>query len=170
MVMATIATFFGGLALDLAKAEIGDAIGQRLSGDAIKEALQQAVGVADGEVPELFWPYERQGLRGADRFLNNAFGQTAIAELKKPLQNEGKPDDALLTQVFLREAKSHSKLKDVKENCVAAWMQAFADAYFKTTNQLSQISSCSSAILQAAKVEDGESSFFGDGGGWHGGG
>ena len=135
MVAATIGAFFGGWALEVAKDKVGDAVDQRLSGDSIKEAIQQAVSAADGEVPELFARYERQGLRGTERFLNGAFREVAIAQLQKPLQDDGKPDDALLAQVFLREAKSHSKLKDISEEGVAAWMQAFTDAYFQTTTQ-----------------------------------
>lgn len=55
---------------------------------------------ADDKVPELFAPYERRGLKGIDSFLSGAFRETAIAQLQKPLQDKGKPDDALLTQVF----------------------------------------------------------------------
>ena len=133
MVWVTIGTILGGFALDVVKSKASDAIDRTLSDDAVKEAIQEAVSAADGEVPELFAPYERQGLKGIDRFLNGAFREVAIAELKKPLQDEGKPDDALLTQVFVREAKSHSKLQDIQEEDVKAWMQVFADAYFKTT-------------------------------------
>ncbi len=134
MVMATIGTFLGGWALDVAKDKVGDAVDQRLSGDSIKEAIQQAVRVADGDVPELFAPYERQGLKGIDRFLNGAFREVAIAQLQKPLQDDGKPDDALLTQAFLREAKTHPRLKEIDERHVEDWMKAFTDAYFQTTN------------------------------------
>lgn len=134
MVVETIGAFFGGWALDVAKAVVGDAIGQKLSKDAVKEAIQHAISVADSEVPKLFAPYERKGSKGVDGFLHGAFKETAIAQLQKPLQNKGEPDDALLTQAFLREAQAHSRLKDIEERCVADWMKAFTDAYFKTTN------------------------------------
>ena len=85
MEFTLIAKFFGEIALDLAKPKLGEAIDRRLSPSAIKKALNQAVDEADRQVPGLFASYERDGLKGSDRFLNEAFRGTAIAELKKPL-------------------------------------------------------------------------------------
>ena len=138
MEFTLIAKFFGELAMDLAKSELGSGLGEavdrRLSDSAIKNALNQAVGEADRKVPRLFAPYERDGLKGSDRFLNEAFRGTAIAELKKPLQEQGKPDAALLAKVFLREAEAHPRLKEIEAGLVEDWMQAFTEAYFQTTN------------------------------------
>ena len=91
MVWAAIGTFFGGLALDVVKSKAGEAIDQRLSGDAVKETIQQAVDTADSKVPELFAPYERQGLKGIDRFLNGAFRGEAIAQLKSRYKTQESP-------------------------------------------------------------------------------
>ena len=134
MVVTTVATFFGGWALDVAKQKAGETLDHRLNPSAVERALKQAVSAAEKEVPELFVSYEKDGLRGVDRFLNNAFKETAIAELQKPLQNQGKPNDALLAKVFLREAESHSALGSIEPRLVEAWMQAFTEAYFQTTN------------------------------------
>jgi len=133
MEFTLIAKFFGGLALDLVKPKLGEAIDHALSPSAIEKALNQAVSEADREVPELFAPYERDGLGGIDRFLDKSFRGTAIAQLKKPLQEQGKPDAALLAKVFLREAEGHAKLKAVEPSRVEAWMQIFTEAYFQTT-------------------------------------
>lgn len=81
MVMTTVATFFGGWALDLVKGKAGETLDRKLNPSAVERALKQAVGVAEKEVPELFAPYEKDGLQGIDRFLNNAFKETAIADL-----------------------------------------------------------------------------------------
>ena len=113
MVWATIGTVLGGFALDVVKSKAGDAIDQKLSDAAVKAAIQEAVGAADSKVPELLLPYEKQGWEGSARFLHGAFRGVAIAELQKPLQDEGKPDDALLTQVFVREAKNHSNVRSL---------------------------------------------------------
>ncbi len=134
MVVTTVATFFGGWALDLVKEKAGETLDHKLNSSTVERALKQAVSAAEKEVPELFSSYEKDGLRGIDRFLNNAFKETAIAELQKPLQNQGKPNDALLAKAFLREAESHSALGDIDPRLVEAWMRAFTEAYFQTTN------------------------------------
>lgn len=134
MVVTTIATFFGSWALDGLKQKANETLDHRLNQSDVERALQKAVGAAEKEVPELFASYEKDGLQGIDRFLNNAFKETAVTELQKPLQNQGKPDSALLTKVFLREAESHSALNGIQSNLVEAWMQAFTEAYFQETN------------------------------------
>ena len=134
MVVTTIATFFGDWALDLVKGKAGATLDHRLNPSAVERALKQAVDTAEKTEPELFAPYEKDGLRGIDRFLNNAFKETAVTELQKPLQGQGKPDSALLAKVFLREAEARSAFKGIDSELVEAWMQAFTEAYFKTTN------------------------------------
>ncbi|MBE9059812.1 HEAT repeat domain-containing protein [cf. Phormidesmis sp. LEGE 11477] len=165
MELTLIAKFFGGLALDLAKSELssglGEAIDRKLSDSAIKDALNQAVGEADGKVPRLFATYERDGLKGTDRFLSEAFRGTAISELKKPLQKQGKPDAALLTKVFLREAKAHPRLKAIEAGLVEDWMQAFTEAYFQTTNNFLSFQVTKEQYYQQLRAKTGKVVFSG---------
>ena len=156
-----VAKFFGGLALDLAKSKLGEAVDQKLSPSAIKDALNQAVGEADKTVPELFTSYERDGLKGTDRFLNEAFRGTAITELKRPLQSKEKPDAALLAKVFLKEAETHSRLKAVEVGLVEDWMQAFTEAYFQTTNSFLSFQVTKEQYYQQLRAKTGKVVFSG---------
>ncbi len=161
MVVTMIGTFLSGWALDVAKQKAGATLDHRLNPSAVERALKQAVGTAEKEVPELFAPYEKDGLQGIDRFLNNAFKETAVTELQKPLQNQGKPDSALLTKVFLREAESHSVLNGLQSNLVEAWMRAFTEAYFQETNSFLSFQVTKEAYYKQLRAKIGKVVFSG---------
>ncbi|MGI8934820.1 MAG: NACHT domain-containing protein, partial [Phormidesmis sp.] len=101
------------------------------------------------------------GVHYIDRFLNNAFKETAVIELQKPLQNQGKPDSALLTKVFLREAESHSALNGIQSNLVEAWMQAFTEAYFQETNSFLSFQVTKEAYYEQLRAKIGKVVFSG---------
>ncbi len=80
----------------------------------------------------LFYSAQKDGLFGTDNFLNHYFSNSGVlAQLEKPLTNQGKPDIEILTKIFKQAAKA----KNIKltESRLQNWIETFVVAYFQHT-------------------------------------
>ncbi|NEO79532.1 HEAT repeat domain-containing protein [Moorena sp. SIO4G3] len=80
----------------------------------------------------LFFHAPPDGWNGVSRFLNDYFTHSAVlAELQKPLLNQGKPDREILSTVFQQQAEAN----DIKLNqdSIKPWIEKFINAYFQKT-------------------------------------
>ncbi len=101
--------------------------------DQLKRAIREAVAAAEGAAPKLFFSCERQGLKGISRFLQAFFKSTALAELQRPLQGEGRPDVDFLVAAFEQEAAQHQEARKLKPELLRVWLVAFVEHYFQAT-------------------------------------
>jgi predicted NACHT family NTPase len=102
-----------------------------LKPDEMQRVLQQATNAANQVAEQLFYACPPDGRQGVQAFLQNFFQtQEVKAELQKPLQDQGKPDVAVLVAVFERDATEHQKMNRYKPEFLQAWMVAFVDSYF----------------------------------------
>ncbi|MEM8807097.1 MAG: HEAT repeat domain-containing protein [Cyanobacteria bacterium P01_G01_bin.38] len=138
MMLEAAALFLGGWALELGKQRVGETLLQgvdnRLTPSTLEKSLAEATEAANRAVPKLFAPFHQDGFGGVKRFLSSFFKCRALPELRKPLNDKGKPDAALLTKALLKEAETHSDLKQLKADGVEPWMQIFVETYFQETN------------------------------------
>ncbi|MEL6354838.1 MAG: histidine kinase, partial [Cyanobacteria bacterium J06627_28] len=134
--------FFGGWAIALGKQKVGEAllkgIDQRLNPGELERYLGRAIAAANKEVPKLFAPYQADGLKGFQRLLSRFLKGRALAQLQKPLQEKGKPDEALLTKALVKDAEEHSELKALDSGLAEEWMRVFVATYFSETNNAIQ--------------------------------
>ncbi|NES05224.1 MAG: NACHT domain-containing protein [Okeania sp. SIO2F4] len=96
----------------------------------IKAAEKQQEKLPQNE--RLFYSAKKDGLSGTDNFLNHYFSNSGVlAELQKPLTNQGKPDIKVLTEIFKQAAET----KNIKltELALPNWIETFVDAYFQNT-------------------------------------
>ncbi|NEO46048.1 MAG: NACHT domain-containing protein [Moorea sp. SIO4A3] len=81
----------------------------------------------------LFFHAPPDGWNGVSRFLNHYFTHSAVlAELQKPLFNQGKPDREILSTVFQQEAES--KIIELNQDSLKPWIETFINAYFEKTD------------------------------------
>ncbi|NEO50296.1 MAG: NACHT domain-containing protein [Moorea sp. SIO4A3] len=81
----------------------------------------------------LFFHAPPDGWNGVSRFLNHYFTHSAVvAELQKPLINQGKPDREILSTVFQQEADA--KTIKLNQDSLKPWIEKFINAYFEKTD------------------------------------
>ena len=81
----------------------------------------------------LFFHAPPDGWKGVSRFLRDYFTNSAVlAELQKPLLNQGKPDREILSTVFQQEAEA--KTIKLNQDSLKPWIETFINAYFQKTD------------------------------------
>ncbi|NET68111.1 MAG: NACHT domain-containing protein [Moorea sp. SIO1G6] len=81
----------------------------------------------------LFFHAPPDGWNGVNRFLNDYFTHSAVvAELQKPLLNQGKPDRDILSTVFQQQAEA--KTIKLNQDSLKPWIETFINAYFQHTD------------------------------------
>lgn len=69
------------------------------------------------------------------QFLTKFFKGAGLAELQKPLNNQGTPDVDYLVAAFKQAAKQDSKMNQINESLVQPWMEVFVRTYFQRTTE-----------------------------------
>ncbi|WP_424094282.1 hypothetical protein [Moorena producens] len=96
------------------------------------EAVEQWDKQLDSQ-QRLFFHAPPDGWNGVSRFLNHYFTHSAVvAELQKPLLNQGKPDRDILSTVFQQEAEA--KTIKLNQDSLKPWIEKFINAYFEKTD------------------------------------
>lgn len=97
----------------------------------LDKAIKIAVEKACEKENKLFFRCEPDFIK---RFINKFCQGKGLEELQKSLKNEGKPDVAFLTKVFMEAALNDSKMKNIAKDCVHPWMETFVNTYFENTD------------------------------------
>ncbi|NEO14543.1 MULTISPECIES: HEAT repeat domain-containing protein [unclassified Moorena] len=130
--------------------KIGESLLEIVSGkgwDSLTQALtksdvEKAIKAGEDAVKEwekqleprqlLFFHAPPDGLNGVKNFLGGYFTNAAVlAELQKPLINQGQPDREILIRVFLQEAET-TNIK-LNQDSLTPWIETFVNAYFEHT-------------------------------------
>ncbi|NEQ83053.1 MAG: signal transduction protein, partial [Moorea sp. SIO2I5] len=125
--------------LEIVSGQGWDSLSQALS----KSDVDKAIKGGEAAVKEwekqrdpsqrLFFQARPDGWNGVNRFLGDYFTNSAVvAELQKPLLNQGKPDREILSTVFQQQAEAN----DIKLNqdSIKPWIEKFINAYFQQTD------------------------------------
>ncbi|NEQ79125.1 MAG: NACHT domain-containing protein [Moorea sp. SIO2I5] len=125
--------------LSIVAKEAGKRLTQALTKSDIEKAIKagaEAVDQWDKQLDSqqrLFFHAPPDGWNGVSRFLNHYFTHYAVlAELQKPLFNQGKPDREILSTVFQQEAES--KTIELNQDSLKPWIETFINAYFEKTD------------------------------------
>ncbi|NEO08675.1 HEAT repeat domain-containing protein [Moorena sp. SIO3I8] len=125
--------------LSIVAKEAGKRLTQALTKSDIEKAIKagaEAVDQWDKQLDSqqrLFFHAPPDGWNGVSRFLNHYFTHSAVlAELQKPLFNQGKPDREILSAVFQQEAES--KTIELNQDSLKPWIETFINAYFEKTD------------------------------------
>ncbi|NEO59858.1 MAG: signal transduction protein, partial [Moorea sp. SIO4G2] len=131
--------------------KIGESLLEIVSGqgwDNLSQALtksdvEKAIKAGEAAVKEwekqrdpsqrLFFHARPDGWNGVNNFLRDYFTHSAVlAELQKPLLNQGKPDREILITVFQQQAEAHT-IK-LNHDSLKPWIETFINAYFQQTD------------------------------------
>ncbi|NEQ09956.1 MAG: NACHT domain-containing protein [Moorea sp. SIO4E2] len=131
--------------------KIGESLLEIVSGqgwDSLSQALtksdvEKAIKAGEAAVKEwekqrdpsqrLFFHARPDGWNGVNNFLRDYFTNSAVlAELQKPLLNQGKPDREILSTVFQQQAEAHN-IK-LNHDSLKPWVETFINAYFQQTD------------------------------------
>ena len=125
--------------LGIIAGQAGKHIIKSLSKSDIEKAIKagaEAVDEWDKQLDNqqrLFFHAPPDGWKGVNRFLNDYFTHSAVvAELQKPLLNQGKPDREILSTVFQQEADA--KTIKLNQDSLKPWIETFINAYFQHTD------------------------------------
>ncbi|NEO93624.1 MAG: NACHT domain-containing protein [Moorea sp. SIO3G5] len=116
--------------------------GKRIIKSLKKSDVEKAIKAGEEAVKEwekqlepsqlLFFHAPPDGLNGVKHFLGGYFTNAAVlAELQKPLINQGKPDREILSTVFQQEAETNN-IK-LNQDSLQPWIETFVNAYFQHT-------------------------------------
>ncbi|NEO44924.1 MAG: NACHT domain-containing protein [Moorea sp. SIO4A3] len=116
--------------------------GKRIIKALTKSDVEKAIKAGEDAVKEwekqlepsqlLFFHAPPDGLNGVKNFLQCYFTNAAVlAELQKPLINQGQPDRDILIRVFLQEAET-TNIK-LNQDSLQLWIETFVNAYFQHT-------------------------------------
>ncbi|NEP27569.1 MAG: signal transduction protein, partial [Moorea sp. SIO3I6] len=122
---------------------LGKEAGKRLTQSLTKSDIEKAIKAGAEAVDQwdkqldsqqrLFFHAPPDGWNGVSRFLNHYFTHSAVlAELQKPLLNQGKPDRDILSTVFQQEAEA--KTIKLNQDSLKPWVETFINAYFQHTD------------------------------------
>ncbi|NEQ85352.1 MAG: NACHT domain-containing protein, partial [Moorea sp. SIO2I5] len=125
--------------LEIVSGQGWDSLSQALS----KSDVDKAIKAGEAAVKEwekqrdpsqrLFFHARPDGWNGVNRFLGDYFTNSAVvAELQKPLLNQGKPDREILITVFQQQAEEHN-IK-LNQDSIKPWIEKFINAYFQQTD------------------------------------
>ncbi|NEO71434.1 HEAT repeat domain-containing protein [Moorena sp. SIO3H5] len=125
--------------LGIIAGQAGKHIIQSLTKSDVEKAIKagaEAVDQWDKQLDSqqrLFFHAPPDGWKGVNRFLNDYFTHSAVlAELQKPLLNQGKPDRDILSTVFQQEADA--KTIKLNQDSLKPWIETFINAYFQQTD------------------------------------
>jgi predicted NACHT family NTPase len=103
--------------------------------DEMASLLKQSIAAAEAAQPKTGALFDRchyDGYKGVKQFLEQFFQSgEVLKELQKPLQDQGKPDLAILIAAFKESAKQHPEAKDYLLNSLPLWMETFVESYFE---------------------------------------
>ncbi|NEO22820.1 HEAT repeat domain-containing protein [Moorena sp. SIO4A5] len=116
--------------------------GKRIVKALTKNDVEKAIKAGEDAVKEwekqlepsqlLFFHAPPDGLNGVKNFLGGYFTNAAVlAELQKPLINQGQPDREILIRVFLQDAETNN-IK-LNQDSLKHWIETFVNAYFQHT-------------------------------------
>ncbi|NET85438.1 MAG: NACHT domain-containing protein [Moorea sp. SIO1F2] len=116
--------------------------GKRIVKALNKSDVEKAIKAGEDAVKEwekqlepsqlLFFHAPPDGLNGVKIFLQCYFTNAAVlAELQKPLINQGQPDREILSTVFKQEAET-TNIK-LNQDSLKHWIETFVNAYFQHT-------------------------------------
>ncbi|NEO05483.1 HEAT repeat domain-containing protein [Moorena sp. SIO3I8] len=116
--------------------------GKRIVKALTKSDVEKAIKAGEDAVKEwekqlepsqlLFFHAPPDGLNGVKNFLGGYFTNAAVlAELQKPLINQGQPDREILIRVFLQDAETNN-IK-LNQDSLKHWIETFVNAYFQHT-------------------------------------
>ncbi|AOY83182.2 HEAT repeat domain-containing protein [Moorena producens JHB] len=125
--------------LSIVAKEAGKHIVKSLTKSDIEKAIKAGAKAVDqwdkqlDSQQRLFFHAPPDGWNGVNRFLNHYFTHSAVlAELQKPLINQGKPDRDILSTVFQQEAEA--KTIKLNQDSLKPWIEKFINAYFEKTD------------------------------------
>jgi predicted NACHT family NTPase len=98
---------------------------------ALETALSQSQPQMEGLLPFL----NADDQDWVEKFLKGFLGSgIGLEELRKPLQEKGKPDIRVMMRAFEQAAAETPRLKSLQPERIEPWLQAFTDAYFEQTS------------------------------------
>jgi HEAT repeat protein len=107
-------------------------IKSQLQPDKMATVLQKAIESAQAAQPATGGIFFRCQSKAAEGFLEQFFKSTEVVkELQKPLQDDGKPDVAVLVMAFDRSAKQYVGMQDYIPDTLHSWVEIFVDSYFE---------------------------------------
>jgi HEAT repeat protein len=132
MELLGIASILGKLAMtEAAKAAVAG-VKNQLHPDKMELILKNAIESAETAQPETGGIFFRCQSKVAKEFLEQFFKSTeVVTQLQKPLQDDGKPDVAVLVVAFDRSAQQHSEMKKYISETLRTWMETFVESYFE---------------------------------------
>jgi NACHT domain len=132
MELLGIASILGKLAMtEAAKAAVAG-VKNQLHPDKMERILKNAIESAQAAQPEMGGIFFRCQSKATKEFLEQFFKSTeVVTQLQKPLQDDGKPDVAVLVEAFDRSAKQHSEMQNYIPDSLRPWMETFVDSYFE---------------------------------------
>jgi HEAT repeat protein len=108
----------------------------QLQPDKMEQLLKQSIESAQAAQPETGGIFFRCQFKVAKEFLEQFFKSSSVVkELRKPLQDNGKPNVDILVEAFDRSAKQHSDMQNYIPDTLRPWMETFVDSYFEQTIQ-----------------------------------
>ncbi|WP_083305350.1 HEAT repeat domain-containing protein [Moorena producens] len=123
----------------LAAVKVGKGIAQFLTKSDLEKAIKAGAKAVDqwdkklDNQQRLFFHAPPDGWNGVNNFLRNYFTNSAVvAELQKPLINQGKPDCNFLVRLFQQQAEAN-KIKLNQKASLPDWVETFVNAYFQHT-------------------------------------
>ncbi|NEQ08165.1 MAG: NACHT domain-containing protein [Moorea sp. SIO4E2] len=118
---------------------VGKHIAQSLTKSDVEKAIKagvEAVYQSDEKLDSqkrLFFHVAPDGWNGVKKFLGNYFTNSGVvAELQKPLINQGKPDCDFLVRLFQQQAEAKS-IQLNQQASLPDWIKIFVNAYFEQT-------------------------------------
>ncbi|NEQ16351.1 MAG: signal transduction protein, partial [Moorea sp. SIO3E2] len=125
--------------LGTAAAVVGKHIVQSLTKSDVEKAIKAGAKAVDqwekqlDTQQRLFFHAPPDGWNGVKKFLGNYFTNSGVvAELQKPLINQGKPDCDLLVSLFQKQAETNN-IKLNQQASLQDWVKTFVNAYFQHT-------------------------------------
>jgi predicted NACHT family NTPase len=135
IVGTAIAPWLGEWAIVGIAGKLTEVAVKRFKPDEMALLLKQSIAKAEAAQPKtgaLFDRCHQDGYKGVKQFLEQFFQSVEVLkELKKPLQDKGKPDLAILIAAFKESAQQHPEAKDYLLNSLPLWMETFVESYFE---------------------------------------
>ncbi len=134
-IATTIAPWLGEWAIVGLAGKLGEGAVRHFKPDEITLLLKQSIATAEAAQPKTGALFDRchyDGYKGVKKFLEQFFQSgEVLKELQKPLQDEGKPDLAILIAAFKASAQYHPEAKYYLLNLLPLWMETFVESYFE---------------------------------------
>jgi HEAT repeat protein len=134
-IATTIAPWLGEWAIVGLAGKLGEGAVKHFKPDEMALLLKQSIATAEAAQPQtgaLFDRCHHDGHNGVKKFLEQFFQSgEVLRELKKPLQDKGKPDLAILIAAFKASAQQHPEAKQYLLNSLPLWMETFVESYFE---------------------------------------